>query len=156
MGSLVTSLNDPNVVKNSVISSRGMIDEKLHCINNINDKYFITCGPTTNCYNTVKSDTNQHLNDQNNYITNKAKKTIKNADLLCNKHIDINKDPCHKACSNTDPFLFNGPFYITHTKSTSDYVPISQGEYLINKSNSCISHDIVIIQNNIKNTPFGC
>jgi len=154
--SAVVSLNDPKVVKNSVITNHGMLDEKLHCITNVNTKYFISCGPTTSCYNTVKPDNNQHLNDQNHYIANKAKKAIKNADLPCNMHIDASANPCHKACSNKDPFFFNGKTYVNHTKPTSDYIPISQGEYLITKSNSCISHDIISIPKTTQNTPFGC
>jgi hypothetical protein len=153
--SAVTSLNDPTVVKNSVITNHGMLDEKLHCITNVNTKYFISCGPTTSCYNTVKPDNNQHLNEQNNYITLKAKKAIKNADLPCNMHIDASGNLC-KPCKNRDPFFFRGPSYDTHTKPTSDYVPISQGEYLINKSNSCTIHDIISVPKKTQNTPFGC
>ena len=152
----VVSLNDPKVVKNSVITNHGMLDEKLHCITNVNEKYFITCGPVTHCYNTVKPDNNQHLNNQNNYITLKAKKAIKNSELPCNAHHDLSINPCHKACSNKDPFLFNGKTYTNHTKPISNYVPISQGEYLITKSNSCISHDVISITKTTQNTPFGC
>jgi len=152
--SAVTSLNDPTVVKNSVITTHGMIDEKLHCISNINEKFFITCGPSTECYTTVKSDNNQHLNDQGDFIKNKAKKTIQKTELLCNIHKNL--DLCEtKSCANKDPFFYKGKAYTTHTKPKSEYMPISQGEYLITKNNNCTSKDKSNISN-IKRSPFGC
>jgi hypothetical protein len=155
--SAVTSLNDPTIVKSSVINTNGMINEKLNCINNVNQLYFITCGPISDCYNTVKPDNNQHLNHQSDFIKNKAKQTVQQSNLLCN--INKNKDPCNKSssCKNKDAYFYRGPSYITHTKPQSDYVNISQSEYVINKNNNCISKDIISIPNtNSKNTPFGC
>ena len=152
----VTSLNNPTVVKNSVISSKGLIDEKMNCIANINQKFFITCGPTSNCYNTVKPDNNQHLNHQGDYITNKAKQALKNADLSCNMHNDLSANPCSKKCSNKDASLFNSPTFITHTKPERDYRPISQGQHILNKLNTCISHDNISVKKTTQNTPFGC
>jgi len=153
--SAVTSLNDPKVVKTSVINTTGMIEEKLRCIANVNEKYFITCGPKTQCYNTVKPDNNQHLNIQSDHIISKSKKTIQQSNLTCNTHNDNKCNPC----KNTDPFFYRGPSYATHTKPMSDYVPISQGEHLINKVNNCVSNDNISIPNNTTNnlrTPFAC
>jgi len=152
--SAVNSLNDPKVVKTSVINTTGMIEEKLRCITNVNEKYFITCGPKTKCYNTVKPDNNQHLNHQSDYVTSKSKKTIQQTNLSCNTHVNS----C-KPCKSTNPFFYRSPLYATHTKPISDYVPISQGEHLINKINNCTSNDIISIPNNTTNnlrTPFGC
>jgi hypothetical protein len=150
--SAVTSLNDPTVVKQSVINTRGMLDEKLQCMSNIQQTYFISTGK----YSVVKPDNNRHLNNQSDYITNKTKNAIKNANLACNIHHDLSLNPCHKACSNKDPFLFNGATYINHTKPARDYVPISQSEHIVNKSNICINQDVVTVKSNNKNTPFGC
>jgi len=148
----VTSLNDPTVVKQSVITTRGMLDEKLQCMSNIEQTYFISTGK----YSVVKPDNNRHLNSQSDYITNKTKTAIKNSNLACNIHHDLSLNPCHKACSNKDPFLFNGPKYILHTKPESDYKPISQSEHIVNKSNSCTINDVISVPKTTKNTPFGC
>jgi hypothetical protein len=154
--SAVTSLNDPTVIKNSVINTNGMINEKMHGITKINQNDFVSCGIKTNCYNTVKTDNNQHLNNQGDYITNKAKKTIQQVNLLCNMNItNINKK-CNNSCSNTDPFLFKGPSYINYTKPKSDYIPISQGEHLINKTNDCISVNKTYTNTTNNKTPFAC
>jgi hypothetical protein len=153
--SAVTSLNDPNVIKNTVLSTRGLLDEKFNCIENINQPYFITCGNKTDCYNTVKPDNNQNLSNQSVYITNKAKSVIKNSALDCNKHIE---KPCiiRNKCYKTNSFFNKGATKIIHTKPTSDYIPISQGEHLLKIKDKCISNDIPYIPNtNIQRTPFG-
>lgn len=148
--SAVTSLNDPKVVKGSVITTNGMIEEKLNCIANIDQKFFITCGPTTKCYNITKPDNNRHLNDQADYIKNKAKKTIQTTNLTCNSKISNLKKPCKNSCNN--------PSFNNYTKPQSDFIPISQGEYLIQKNNNCISSNVTnaSIASTIKKTPFAC
>jgi len=151
--SAVTSLNDPTVVKQSVINTQGMIDEKLQCMSNLEQGYFIS----TSNFKVVKPDNNNNLNRQSDYITNKVKLTIKNSNLACNIHHDLSLNPCKKECSNRDPFFFNGPKYITHTKPESSYKPISQSQLILKKSNTCASLDsITIPNNNKKNIPFGC
>jgi hypothetical protein len=151
--SAVTSLNDPHVIKSSVINTTGMINEKLNNITNINETYFISCGPKHNCYNTVKPDYNQHLNHQGNYITNKAKTVINKTELLCNKHIDNSKKRCSTTCKNKDPFFYKGPAYNTYTKPLPK--PMTQGQYLILLDNSCNALDIKNIPNTqIKKTPL--
>jgi len=150
--SAVTSLNDPTVVKQSVITTRGMIDERLQCISNLEPGILISTGN----YKVVKPDNNRNLNRQSDYITNKTKNTIKNANLACNIHHDLSLNPCKKECSNKDPFLFNGPKYILHTKPESDYKPISQSEHIIKKSNTCVTQDVVTVKSNNQKIPFGC
>ena len=150
--SAVTSLNDPTIVKQSVISTRGMINEKLQCMSNIEQTYFISSGN----YSVVKPDNNRNLNRQSDYITNKTKNAIKNANLACNVHNDLSVKPCNKACSIKDPFLFNGPKYILHTKPESNYKPISQSEHIIKKSNTCANLDVVTVKSNNQKIPFGC
>jgi len=148
--SAVTSLNDPDVIKNTVLSTRGLLDEKFNCIENIDQPYFTTCGKETHCFNTVKPDNNQHLSDQGVYITNKAK----NADLDCNKHIE---KPCtlRKSCYKTNSFFNKGATKVIHTKPINSYSHISQSEHLLKLKEKCAANDIPIPNTNIKRTPFG-
>jgi hypothetical protein len=162
--SAVTSLNNPNVVKTSVITTNGMIEERMNNISNINQKYFITCGPSTTTYNQWKADNNQNLNNQDDYIRNKAKKTIQKSNLACN--IKNTSKPCNNACAIYYKNLFSNikffsrSSYVNYVKPKSDYVAISQGEHLINKTNNCTSHDITAtvprFNPNIRKTPFAC
>jgi hypothetical protein len=150
--SAVTSLNDPTVVKQSVISTLGMLDVRLQCMSNMDQPYFISSGK----YSIVKPDNNRNLNRQSDYITNKTKNAIKNSNLACNVHHDLSLNPCKKECSNKDPFLFNGPKYILHTKPESDYKPMSQSEHIIKKSNTCADLDVITVKSNNQKLPFGC
>ena len=152
--SAVTSLNDPTIVKGSVISTKGMLEEKLHCISNIQETYFISTGPLSQ-YSVVKPDNNQHLNHQSNYITSLAKKAIKNADLPCNIHHDMSLNHCNKGCANSDPSFFRGPSYITYTKAKRDFAPISQSEHLTNKATKCTINDKTF-PNPVLKSPFAC
>jgi hypothetical protein len=149
--SAVISLNDPTVIKPSVINTLGKINEELNCLTNINQSYFISCGPDSTSYKTVKPDNNQHLNNGGDYIKNLAKQTIQQADLSCNKHIN---NPKSNSC-NKNTFFSKGPAYINHTKPESDYVPISQGEYLIQLDNSCnLLNKINIPNKNVNKAPL--
>lgn len=138
--SAVTSLNDPKVVKSSVMNTKGMLDEKLRC-----------------CKNIVKPDSNNLINNQSNYINNLAKQTIKQYDLSCNLHVNTTGSNCPNTigCVNKDPFFYKGPAYVLHTKPESDYKSISQGDYLIKKHNKCVNNDIFNISNIMVNrTPL--
>ena len=141
--SAVTSLNDPTIVKQSVINTRGMLDEKLQCMSRIEQTYFISSGN----YSIVKPDNNRNLNRQSDYIKNKTKNAIKNANLECNKHKDANLNPCNKDCANK---------VFTHAKPASDYTSISQTQHIINKSNTCAALDVITVQNKLLKSPFGC
>lgn len=145
--SAVTSLNNPNVIKNSVINTTGMINEKLNCLTNVNEKYFISCGPKHQP-NIVKPQTIQF-----DYITNKAKKAILCANLPSNtSKIDTRPKICQPC--NTNSFFSRGPKYVTHTKPKSQYVPISQSEYLVNLDNTCITNDKKHINTQVKKSPL--
>jgi hypothetical protein len=154
--SAVTSLNDPTVVKSSVINTSGMIDERLKCIYNISQPYYETCGSKSSSF-TVKPDNNNNLNRQSDYIALKSNKTIQNYDLSCNVHNDTIIKPCGNSsgCVNKDPFFYRGKAYITHSKPESSYVPISQSQYLIKKNNSCVQSNTINIPNiNALKTPL--
>ena len=145
--SAVTSLNDPNIIKSSVINTHGLVEEKLNCITHIDKTFFISQGPSNTTYNTVKPDNNQHLNSQSDHTKNLAKKTIQTADLSCNKHIN---NTTSKSCNKNTSFV-RGPSYINHTKPVTNYVPMSQSQYLIILDNSCS----LVNKINIPNTYFN-
>ena len=134
--SAVTSLNDPTVVKKSVINTNGMIESK----------YMWTKRPFP--YAVVKPDNNLNLTTQSSYITNRAKLTIQDVNK-CNLTLPTvqpintcyNKDNCYKK---------------TYTKPVSDYIPISQGEYLLKLNNNCTKQDVVNVQSKSQGTPFAC
>lgn len=133
--SAVTSLNDPTVVKSSVLSTNGMIDTKYRWINR----------PSP--YTVVKPDTNLHYTqqDRTTYI---AKKTIK----------DIND------CNPVEPLSSGNPNYnaylrsntCTFTKPASMLSAISQGEKLIELKKICLPDYIFVIPSNTSHTPFSC
>jgi hypothetical protein len=133
--SAVTSLNNPNVVKMSVVSTMGMLENKYACCH---------------AHPIVKPDSNQHNNAQGTYVDRLAKKTMD----CVNQYNKINKKiaPVCK-CANYDSF-FRGviPKY---TKPESSYVPISCGEYLRQLNNACQKDDKVF-QNANRNIPLGC
>jgi hypothetical protein len=123
ISSSVTSLNDPNIVKPSVINTKGLFEEKYnHFLNN----------------QVVKPDGNQHLNTQYNRITNLAKNTILCANALKATDASLNEYACNK-CYNYNPFYRR--HIRTFTKPTSNYVPISQGEYLLKLNLECAKLD---------------
>lgn len=60
----ITSLEDPLVVKKSVLGTKGMIDTTYRWVRR--GQPFMS----------LKPDYNQHMNTQNNYVENKKKKTL--------------------------------------------------------------------------------
>lgn len=136
--SAVTSLNDPNIIKPSVLGTDGMISTKYRWINR----------PQT--YTTVKPDNNSHLNDQQDYITRLRKKTIAESNnCLINKNIIVNKK-----CPNIDGYFKHD--VCNYTKDEGEFVAISEGEHLINIHNICTQNDIISVPTHQRNTPFAC
>jgi len=141
----VTSQEDPNVVKKSSLGNAGMLSTRYKWINRPQP------------YATVKPDNNNNTNDQSDYLTRLAKKTIS----------DIKKgnDPNNTECNNIsygDPLSGNCANCNTlHSKSAysivkpeSDYLPISSGEYIINLHDDCVQND-VYIPTNVCKQPFA-
>ena len=60
----ITSLEDPNVVKSSVVGTKGMIDTKYRWVRR--GQPFMS----------LKPDNNQHMNTQYDYVEHKKKKTL--------------------------------------------------------------------------------
>jgi hypothetical protein len=126
--SAVTSLNDSNIIKPSSINTLGMIETKY------NQPLYHEA--------VVKPDNNQNINTQSQYTKNLAKYTIKCANLLKASDVSLNEAAC-KACYNYDPFFKKK--IQKFTKPISNYVPISQGEYLLKLDNKCSENDKVFV-----------
>jgi len=150
--SAVTSLNDPQIIKISSINTKGMLEDKLRCTYGVNVPGFKKKFPTKNKNNIVKPDNNNNNNSQQDYIKNKAKNTIQKV----NKCTTLNQIKNQSKCAMTNTYFTRVKTPLcNYTKPESDYIPISQGEKLINLSNQCIKNDKISI-NPKKNTPFGC
>lgn len=148
--SAVTSVENPNTVKMSVVSTKGMLEEKTKCISNINTPGIeVKLASTSNKGIIVKPDNNRNTNYQGNYITQIAKKEIQLANTCTLPNQVKANGMCpkdKKTCSNTKP--------------ESDYIPISQGQYLLQLGNQCVNEDIAFntttANTNVKKSPFAC
>lgn len=125
--SSIKSTEDITVVKKSTINTLGL----LHV-----NKY--TCLWRPSPYTTVKMDSNNNLNSQSNYIKNVKKNTISLADAC--KTVNTNKCSTLQCANNAKlirprytPFKNAGNF----TKPESDFVAMSQGEYLLKLDKKC-------------------
>lgn len=123
--SSIKSTEDISVVKTSTINNLGLLRV---------NKYNCLLRPYP--YSTVKMDSNQNLNSQSNYINNVRKNTITEADA-CQK---VNSNPCNISNDNCNlvrprytPFKNAGKW----TKPQSNFVAMSQGEYLLKVDKRC-------------------
>lgn len=149
--SAVTSLNNPNIIKPSVVSSKGMLEEELKCINKLKIPNVSHKLPQYTLKNIVKPDNNQHSSTQEDYITRKVKKTIQEANN-CTSNDQIKNQTY--GCKNR---IYHSNFskqQCYYTKPKSNFVAMSQGEYIIKIDNSCINEDIVYPKNTC-NIVFG-
>ena len=135
--SAITSLNDPSVIKPSVLGTKGMLSSRYRWLNRPQP------------YSTVKLDTTNNLNTQEDYITRLKKKTIKVADA-CTTQKEIQ---CIKSCNNYNTYFRQNVFHFT--KPESSYKPITSSEYITKIHESCADNDI-IPKNNTNKTPFAC
>jgi hypothetical protein len=137
---IANTLNNTKVIKPSVINTSGMIETH----------YMWAKRPQP--YSTVKPDSNQNINDQHAYVTNLAKQTV----------ADVNKcdasgnavSSCKK-CSNTTLFPTKKTDSVQYTKPTSNYIPISQGEYLIKVHDFCVANDPKYVPTKTNGAPFA-
>jgi len=146
----ILPLNNPNVIKSSVISSKGMLEEQLNCLNSLriqnwNRKLPVRAVNTANPNNTVKPDNNQRQTDQGNYITNIAKRTIQCAP----KNIYKTGSKCGS------PSLTISEKLCGFTKPPSFLSAISQGERMIMLNNQCATLNKKYPVPS-KGNPFGC
>jgi hypothetical protein len=137
--SSVKSTEDITVVKVSTLNTLGL----LHV-----NKY--TCLWRPSPYTTVKMDSNHNLNSQSSYIKNVQKNELAKADA-CRT---INTDPCNTLQCTTNVKLIR-PRYTPFknvgkwAKPDSDFVAMSQGEYLLKLDKNCgLIDDAKYAQNN--------
>ena len=135
--SSISTTEDTSVVKLSTKNTLGL----LHV-----EKYKCLWRPAP--YTTVKMDSNQNLNAQSSYIRNIKKKTIKESDDC--RVIDTTTSN-NKLCGLTNPSYTTIRTGCDFTKPESDYVAMSQGEYLLKLDEECTSIDDSAIAQNINN-----
>jgi hypothetical protein len=131
------SLNDPTVVKSSVLGTQGMINTHYR---------WIKRGEP---FSTVKPDTNNNLNTQDDYITRLKKNSIKEVDD-CNNNTEIQ---CLKKCNNYNPYFRKNVFHFT--KPENSYKPISSSDYITKLHDGCTVNDNNLVSSTNK-TPFAC
>jgi len=142
------SLEDNTVVKPSVLSFKGMLAKRERWITR----------PFPNAV--VKSDFNQNVNAQTDYITRLKKKTL--SDIATNCPLDIAKTTGYtaKKCSTVTKTLTGAPLFTPVNvvckiaKPESTYTAVSQTQYLEALQEKCAEQDIYKFTSSVKRTPF--
>jgi hypothetical protein len=137
--SAVTSTEDSNIIKSSVISTNGLIDTKYRWINR----------PAP--YSSVKPDSNVNLNTQGQHTESRAKRAV----LIADANISLKNS--QSVLSKTKAAMFNTYFrksICNYSKPESTYLPITSAAYLINKNNICTSNDIINFQKPSNGNPL--
>lgn len=125
--SAVTSTEDSSVVKKSTLSYDGMIATQYRWIGRPQP------------YTTVKPDTNQNLNTQQDYINYIQNKTISdcNNTKLCGK----NDKTCSNVCSSDIPLSIKRTSVFKYTKPYNTFVARTQSEHLLDLTKKCVHRD---------------
>ena len=148
--SAVTSQNDTNVVKSSVMNTHGMIETKYRWINRPDP------------YSTVKPDSNNNINTGSQYTTNLSKKTMSNMlDPSCNVVKTIDTTNPVSSCNSTSNSINKSIFSKTKgcigiTKPESEYVAMTAGEYLYRLHNDCVKNDKAYVERSAQGVPYAC
>ena len=137
--SSIKSTEDSTTIKRSVLGTSGMISTK----------YRMTRRPYP--YGSVKPDSNNHNVDQNTYITNLRKKTFSEI----KKANDPNNTTCLNANVSTLGECNNGKKICSYTRSASEFLPISSGDYIYQLGEQCQENDIIVKRKN-QGMPFAC
>ena len=150
--SAVTSTEDPNIIKSSVIGTEGMIQEKYRWITRPQP------------FSTVKPDDTLNMNTQGQYVhvlENRTLAALQNP--ACSAKIIPKADGC---CSIQTLYgiqkvpgisttlgrtIING----TITKTIKQDVQ-SQSEYILQLDSGCSSNDIFYVPSNVQGAPFAC
>ena len=156
----VNYLNNPNIVKPSVISYKGMIEMHNSCVPPSLCQHINVVNPSNNTeqpivkgdykYNIVKPDTNKNINTQQQYID----KISKEAKDMSGCIINIKESPpCNSNCKNKKSNynkiqmnMLSNPEKI-RLKTQSDYIERIQVK--------CTSNDTFINPRSTQGTPFG-
>ena len=122
--SAVTSTEDSTVVKKSTLSYNGMMA--------IQNRWIRRPQP----YTTVKPDTTQNLNTQQDYINYIQTKTI--SDCNNKKLCGSNDKTCSNTCSSNLPLTVRRTSMFNYTKPESSFVARTQSEHLLNLTKKCV------------------
>ena len=155
--SAVTSTNNNSVIKSSVLSYDGMIATQFRWIRRPQP------------YTSVKPDINHNLGHQSDYISRLTRTTTASACTNSPNKNQQKQRSCNscsvnpvifKSHSNT-PQSFAQPYSNPITKPESDYVPISQGEYLVQLNGTCTKADVEFqalqnLSSSNCNVPYAC
>ena len=125
--SSVTSTEDSNTVKKSVLGTSGMLSTKYRWIRR----------PQPHA--TVKPDINNNNSDQSTYLTKKIKKTI--------SEIKKGNDPNNATCTNVNTTIpsscVTSKKVCEHTRSENEYLAISSSEYITQLNDLCQENDVI-------------
>jgi hypothetical protein len=135
----IMPLNDPKVIKTSMLGSKGMLEEKLKCLNSLRVQGWNKKLPLHTPFTEVKQDNNLHNNDQGVHVINLAKKAINEYNICTPKNTIKKQGTCH---TNVEVSLKT----CNLTKDPSKLAAKSQGEHLIQLTNNCINSNL---QNNV-------
>jgi len=135
--SAVTSTENPNVVKRSVLGTSGMLATK----------YRWAKRPAP--YTSVKSDNTLNANTQGEYIISLQKQAILVADA------SNSQSKLLGAVGNSNNYdNYYRTTFCHFSKPDSYFVPISQGELILKINNQCTGNDKIFIPKNTQGTPF--
>ena len=157
--SAVYSTNNNTVIKSSVLSYDGMIATQFRWIRRPQP------------YTSVKPDTNHNLNNQSDYI-NRLTRSTSAPSCTSNPNayqLSQQQQPCNSCKINPSlfknyintPQSFSQPYPNSITKPDSDFVPISEGEYLVQLTGSCTQADVEFqalqnLSSSNCNIPYAC
>lgn len=133
-------MNDPTIIKSSVISAKGVMEHELRCVP------LRTCHPVGNI---VKPDVNQNMNSQQQYVEWLSKKAL---DISGCEPTKKNPD-CHKCKKPKTNYNYS---FVNIVSDPSKTKFITQSEYIRKLQTNCAKNDTKYIPNNTQNIPYGC
>lgn len=138
----ISTTEDSNIVKPSVLSNDGMIMTKYRWIRR------------SQPFAAVKNDSNRNTNNQSNYIKN-VRNCIVNSNAATYKVpvcVDTSSSHCSNAVTYAKPAsAYTGPGTVAPFKG----VALSQSEYTAFFKSKCSEQDEPAIANSISHKPFG-
>jgi hypothetical protein len=136
----ITTTEDSNVVKNSVLNTGGMIQTKYRWVKRPQP------------YSVVKNDNNRHINAQSDYIVIIRNDAVSDAASCYQAPVCNSTSKCNNNLYNTKPeSAYTGPGTVPLFKG----VALSQSEYALLKHLKCSLQDEYIIANNTNGQPFS-
>ena len=147
VSSAVTSLNNPNVVKSSVLNTKGMLSTRFRWIQRPHP------------FTSVKPDNNNNVNTQEDYILTQKNNAIQATTDPTNKCYSYNSTKTWCADSKPCEYLSNSQkpsFVRVITKPESTFLPKSQHEYINSIQSRCAENNVINVKNNNNGIPFSC